>query len=196
MKQTKASPRPRGRAARTAPPPAATSGVGTLKARIGGVYREHVDYRRQSALRVFVTFVVTFILIRALTYGIRYHILPVQNVVTSSGLHIHHFVWGIFILLLVGFIALAVSQARHHPLLPIAYAIGAALVLDEFALWLNLEDVYWAKEGRTSLDIVVVFAALVGLYLAAYRFWQEVLREIRHTLRALVAELRSGSGRS
>jgi hypothetical protein len=143
-----------------------------------------------------VTFVVTFILIRALTYGIRYHILPVQNVVTSSGLHIHHFVWGIFILLLVGFIALAVSQARHHPLLPIAYAIGAALVLDEFALWLNLEDVYWAKEGRTSLDIVVVFAALVGLYLAAYRFWQEVLREIRHTLRALVAELRSGSGRS
>jgi hypothetical protein len=163
---------------------------GTLAARLRVEYRKHVDYRRESALRVFVTFIVTFLLIRALTYGIRYQILPVRNVVTSSGLHIHHFVWGILILLLVGFITLSVNQARWHPLLAIAYGIGAALVLDEFALWLNLQDVYWAKEGRSSLDVVVVFAALVGLYLAAYRFWHHAIREVREELRELLAGLR------
>jgi hypothetical protein len=164
-----------------------------LPARIRTVYRQHVDYRREAALRVFVTFIVTFLLIRALTYGIRYQLLPVGNVVTSGGLHIHHFVWGIFILLLIGFITLSVNQARWHPLLAIGYAIGAALVLDEFALWLNLQDVYWAKQGRSSLDVVIIFAALLGLYLAAYRFWHEVIRELRETLRALLADLRRGT---
>jgi hypothetical protein len=177
--------------ARAAKPKAAT-----LPARLRAVYKQHVDYRRESALRVFVSFIVTFLLIRALTYGIRYQILPIRNVVTSSGLHIHHFVWGIFILLLVGFIALSVNQARWHPLLAIAYGIGAALVLDEFALWLNLQDVYWAKEGRSSLDVVIVFAALIGLYLAAYRFWHEAVREVRETFRELLAGLRRGTERS
>ena len=113
-----------------------------------------------------------------------------MNVVTSSGHHIHHFVWGIFTLLLMGFLALSLNQPRWHPLLAIVYGIGAALVLDEFALWLNLEDVYWAKEGRSSLDVVIVFATLVGLYLAAYRFWRGVIREIRLTVIALLADLR------
>jgi len=168
----------------------------TLRARLRTEYRKHVDYRREAALRVFITFIVTFLLIRGLTYGIRYQILPVRNVVTSSGLHIHHFVWGIFILLLVGFIALSVDQARWHPLLAIAYGIGAALALDEFALWLNLEDVYWAKAGRSSLDVVIVFAALIGLYLAAYRFWHHAIREVREELRELLAGLRRRSERS
>jgi len=171
--------------ARAAKPRAAT-----LPARLHTVYKQHVDYRREGGLRVFVSFIVTFLLIRALTYGIRYQILPVKNVVTSSGLHIHHFVWGIFILLLVGFIALTVNQSRWHPLLAIGYGIGAALVLDEFALWLNLEDVYWAKEGRSSLDVVIVFAALVGAYLAAYRFWHGAIREVREEFREVLAGLR------
>jgi hypothetical protein len=161
--------------------------VATLRVGLRTVYRKHVDYRREAALRVFVSFIVSFLLLRALTFGIRYQLLPVRNVVTPGGLHIHHFVWGIFILLLAGFVALTVNQARWHPLLAIVYGIGAALVLDEFALWLNLEDVYWAKQGRSSLDVAVVFAALVGLYLAAYRFWHGVIREVRRTARALFA---------
>jgi hypothetical protein len=177
-------------------PRAAKPKVATLSTRLRTVYKKHVDYRRESALRAFVTFIITFLLIRALTYGIRYQLLPVKNVVTSSGLHIHHFVWGIFILLLVGFIALVVNQARWHPLLAIAYAIGAALVLDEFALWLNLQDVYWAKQGRSSYDVVIVFAALLGLYLAAYRFWHEAIREVREELRELLADLRRRSERN
>jgi hypothetical protein len=167
--------------------PTAKPRLEALPVRIRAVYKRHVDYRAEAAFRVFVSFIVTFLLLRALTFGIRYQLLPVGNVVTPGGLHIHHFVWGIFVVLLAGFLALTVNQARWHPLLAIGYGIGAALVLDEFALWLNLQDVYWAKQGRSSLDVVVVFAALVGLYLAAYRFWHEVIRELRHTIRALLA---------
>jgi hypothetical protein len=158
--------------------PATRPKVETLPARIRTVYKQHVDYRRESALRVFVTFVVTFLLIRALTYGIRYQLLPVSNVVTSSGLHIHHFVWGIFILLLVGFVALSVNQARWHPLLAIAYAIGAALVLDEFALWLNLQDVYWTGPGRESIDAVVIFIALLLVGIWGGPFLREVMAHL------------------
>jgi len=175
---------------------AAKPRLAPLSGRLRIVYRKHVDYRRESALRVFLSFIVTFLLLRALTYGIRYHVLPVSNVVTPGGLHIHHFVWGIFLLLLAGFVALTVNQARWHPLLAIVYGVAAALVLDEFALWLNLQDVYWAKQGRSSLDVVIVFAALVGLYLAAYRFWHEAIREVRQTLRAVLADLGRARERS
>ena len=173
------------------PEPAAT----TLTARLRGVYRRHVDYRRASVLRVFVSFLITFGLLRTLTYGIRYRLLPIQNVVTSGGLHIHHFVWGIFILLAVGLLALGLDQARWHPRLAILFGIGAALVLDEFALWLNLEDVYWGKEGRLSVDVVIAFAALLGLYLAGQRFWHEAVREIQMALRSLPGKLRPRQAR-
>ena len=160
------------------------SDAGRVASRIRVAYRRHVDYRREAALRIFVSFLVTFGLLRGLTYGIRYHVLPIQNVVTPGGLHIHHFVWGIFVLLLVGFLALVLDQPRWHPWLAIPFGIGAALVLDEFALWLNLEDVYWAKQGRTSVDVVIAFAALLGGYLAAERFWREALGEIREEVRS------------
>lgn len=149
------------------------------------VYRQHVDYRREAALRALVLFLLTFLFLRALTYGIRYGLVPVHNVVTSSGLHIHHFVWGIFLLLIIGFVALTVEQARWHPLLAIGYGIAAALVIDEFALWLNLEDVYWSKQGRSSVDLALVVAALLGLYVAAERFWRELVRETGRWLRGL-----------
>jgi len=68
-------------------------------------------------------------------------------------------------------------------------------VLDEFALWLNLEDVYWGKEGRLSVDVVIAFAALLGLYLAGQRFWHEVVREIQMALRSLLGKLRPRQAR-
>lgn len=140
-------------------------------------YQEHVDYRKAAALRMWVAFIVTFLFLRALTFGIRYNLLPVHNVVTKSGLHIHHFVWGIFLLLGVGFLALVLEQARWHPRIGILFGIAAALIIDEFALWLNLEDVYWAKAGRVSVDLAVVFGALLGVYYGANHFWNQVVRE-------------------
>ncbi len=153
-----------------------------LRSRIAHAYERHVDYRHEAGLRTLVAFLVTFILLRALTYGIHYRLLPVRDIV-AGGLHIHHFVWGIWIVLVVGFLALSLDQARWHPRLAIPFGIGVALILDEFALWMNLEDVYWAKQGRISADAVIVVAGALGIYLVAYRFWNRVGRELMTVLR-------------
>ncbi len=84
------------------------------------------------------------------------------SVTTNSGLHIHHLVWGIVLLLLCGFLEFAANPVSPwSELLAGGFGIGAGLTLDEFALWVRLEDVYWAREGRASLDAVLI-AALVG----------------------------------
>lgn len=155
----------------------------SLGKRLRSVYHRHVDYRREVAIRLLLSFVVTFAVVRALTFGIRYHLLPVGNVVTSSGLHIHHYVWGGLIVFLVGFLALTLDRPQWHPWLAIAFGIGAALVFDEFALLLNLEDVYWAKEGRQSLDAVVIVGVFLTIFLVAQRFWRAAAREVAGWLR-------------
>jgi len=157
-----------------------------LSHRVVESYRYHIDYKREAALRAWVAFIAMFVFLRGLTYGIRHHLLPAKNVVTSSGLHIHHFVWGILILLVIGFLALMLEQPRWHPWLAIGFGFGAALVIDEFALWLNLKDVYWAKEGRSSVDLAIVIFALLGLYYAADRFWRDIIRDLGRAARFLV----------
>ena len=82
---------------------------------------------------------------------------------------------------------MTLDQPEWHPRLAIPFGVGAALVLDEFALLLNLEDVYWAKEGRQSLDAVVLALALLGAYLVAERFWRSAAREITDRLRELTS---------
>jgi hypothetical protein len=85
------------------------------------------------------------------------------SVSTSSGLHLHHLVWGIVLLLLAGFLGFAINPVSPwNEVLAALFGIGAGLTLDEFALWIHLEDVYWAEEGRASFDAVVV-AAVLGL---------------------------------
>jgi len=86
------------------------------------------------------------------------------SVTTEGGLHIHHLVWGIVLVLLSGFLGFAVAPSSPwSEILAGAFGFGAGLTLDEFALWVRLEDVYWAKEGRESLDAVVVATLLGGL---------------------------------
>jgi hypothetical protein len=162
-----------------------------LRRKIVAAYQQHVDYRREAALWMWATFIATFIFLRLLTFGIRYHLLPVGNVVTSSGLHIHHFVWGIVVLLIVGFLGITLWSERLHPWLGAIFGIGAALVLDEYALWLNLQDVYWLPAGRSSIDVAILVAALLGLYYAADRFWKQVVSE----LQAAIKFVRSEEGR-
>ena len=147
-------------------------------------------------MRLLLAFALTFAVVRALTFGIRYHLVPVNNVVTPGGLHIHHYVWGILIVLVVGFLAMTLDQAKWHPWLAIPFGVGAALVLDEFALLLNLQDVYWAKEGRQSLDAVVLVLALLGVYLVAERFWRSAAGEVAETLRSFRSAVESRRRRS
>lgn len=166
--------------------PAARAGK-NLPKRIVKAYQEHVDYRREAALRMWLAFIVTFLLLRGLTLGIRNHLLPVGNVVTSSGLHIHHFVWGILILIVVGFLGITLQLPKLLPWVAVGFGVGAALVLDEFALWLNLRDVYWEKQGGDSVHLVILVAALLGVYYAADRFWKQVVMEVRAVLRLAIS---------
>jgi hypothetical protein len=87
------------------------------------------------------------------------------------GTHIHHLVWGILILLLVGYGWLLDLGRSHSPLsiflsrlMSVSYGVGAALTLDEFSIWLDLEpDAYWSRDGRLSIDAVILFGALLAV---------------------------------
>src|ERR1700759_1721305 len=79
------------------------------------------------------------------------------SVKTSSGLHLHHLVWGIVLILLAGFLEFALTpRTPWSEILAALFGIGAGLTLDEFALWIHLDDVYWSQEGRASIDAVIV----------------------------------------
>ena len=84
--------------------------------------------------------------------------------VSTGGVHLHHLVWGIVLILISGFLGFAVNPVSPwDDVLAALFGIGAGLTLDEFALWVHLKDVYWTEEGRVSFDAVVVAAVLGGL---------------------------------
>ncbi len=86
------------------------------------------------------------------------------SVTTKDGLHLHHLVWGIVLILVSGFLNFVLRpDSPWLEVLAGAFGVGAGLTLDEFALWVRLEDVYWTNEGRASIDAVVVAALLGGL---------------------------------
>jgi hypothetical protein len=88
------------------------------------------------------------------------------SVTTDGGLHLHHLVWGIALILMSGFLGFALNPVSPwNEILAAAFGVGAGFTLDEFALWIYLKDVYWAEEGRKSLDAVIVAAVLGGLVL-------------------------------
>jgi hypothetical protein len=117
-----------------------------------------------------VSFFITFLAVRLLVLSITHHVGPF-GYVEMGGHHIHHLVWGILLLLITGHATLAEAGTQGTPgsiflsrLLSIAYGIGAALTLDEFALWLNLDAMaYWSREGRESIDAIVLFGALLAV---------------------------------
>ena len=87
------------------------------------------------------------------------------SVETKGGLHIHHLVWGICTVLLSGFLGFALQPGSPWlEILAALFGIGTGLTLDEFALWLRLQDVYWAEEGRESVDAVIVATIIAGMF--------------------------------
>lgn len=171
---------------------AATPSVSTDDARQSNPPRRTVaeHYRRQirgtgreARFLVALAFLITFGIVRFITYAIRYHWLPfLHDNVTKSGLHIHHFVYGIIILLVVGYLALAFPEQQGKRLIvfSLLYGVAAALILDEFAIWLNLEDVYWAKQGRESLDAAAIVATLFLIAATGAPFWSALWRDATH----------------
>jgi hypothetical protein len=90
------------------------------------------------------------------------------SVQTEGGLHVHHLVFGIVLLLSMGFALALQPPSPWTELFAAGFGIGAGLTLDEYALWLHLEDVYWAEEGRRSVDAVVIAALIGGLLVMGF----------------------------
>jgi len=139
------------------------------------------DERRERLFLASLAFLVTFAIVRGITHLIRAGVGPLQNV-TSGGLHIHHLVWGILLLLVVGYVWLleiGVGSSWVASLTAIGFGVGAALTLDEFALWLNMRDVYWERQGRESIDAVIIFAGLLSVGIWGWPFLRALTSLLR-----------------
>jgi hypothetical protein len=128
--------------------------------------REIVDAGKQPLLLCAVAFVVTFAVTRIIVRSIRAGRGSLKDNVVG-GVHIHHVVPGIILMVAFGLMALGAQSTGWRSVAGVGFGAGLALVLDEFALILHLEDVYWSEEGRTSVDAVfltagVLFVVLVG----------------------------------
>jgi hypothetical protein len=147
-------------------------------------YRHFGDRRKERQLFSTGAFFVTFAAVRGITHAIRAERGPFKNI-TPGGRHIHHMTFGITGLLTVGYLWLLEigtnERRRSSRVTSLVYGSGAALTLDEFALWLNLEDDYWNKQGRESIDAVVLFGSMLVLSVLGKGFLAELLRpERRH----------------
>jgi hypothetical protein len=159
--------------------------LAALPRRLGALYRQHFAVRRRERLFLSsVAFYITFALVRGITHAIRAGVGPFRDL-AAAGVHVHHLVWGILLLLGVGYLWLLQvgggepgRSAVLSRLTAILYGTGAALTLDEFALWLRFRDVYWAREGRESVDAVLVFGALLSAGLWGRPFLRALAREL------------------
>jgi hypothetical protein len=161
----------------------------TIIAGLGDLYREGiVDTGRQPQFLCLVAFLIAFGFIRTSTHMIKAQVSwwP-GNVETKGGLHIHHMVWGIIALLVFGYTGIVVSpESPWQEIAAVGFGIGAGLTLDEFALWLNLKDVYWEKEGRKSIDAVIVAGALSLIVLIGFRAWLDAADSVETEVFAVV----------
>ena len=120
--------------------------------------------RENVVVNMVASFVVTFGITRAITHTIRVRggIGPIKNMKTQSGRHIHHFIPGAILSFAAGGVAIAFRPEGPDRYLAIPFGVGIALVLDEAALLLELEDVYWSEEGAMSVRLAFTVLGLLG----------------------------------
>jgi len=146
---------------------------------VRAVFHEELDPQQRAALLSWLAFTTTFGAVRGITYSIKEGKGPFRNV-SVGGAHLHHYMWGIGLVSGVGGVAVHGEDARRrHPAVALAYGGGLALIVDEFALLLDLRDVYWAKQGRISVDLGIGANSVAGTYFAAL----PLLRALRRRLR-------------
>ena len=162
-----------------------------LVASIGSLYdRAIVDTGRQAEFLFFVAFLASFGFIRTSAHLIRAQVSWWPGNVEVGGTHIHHLVWGILLLLIFGYIGVAIAPGSPwHEIVAVLFGIGTGLTLDEFALWLNLDDVYWSEKGRRSIDAVIVAGCLSGMVLVGFGAWIDVATTVEGEVFALVGSL-------
>ncbi|MET9731554.1 hypothetical protein ABZZ79_13095 [Streptomyces sp. NPDC006458] len=130
--------------------------------------RNIIEPGKLPLLLALTAFIGTFLITRLITRLIRAGRGPFGNV-KAGGVHIHHVVPGVVLTVVGGFAAVAGgTRGFGSGLAAIVFGVGAGLVLDEFALILHLDDVYWTEAGRKSVEVVVLTAALGGLMLLGF----------------------------
>src|SRR5579875_395275 len=147
------------------------------------IYQRHLaETRRERLFLASVGFFTAVAVVRGITIAIHNDVGPFHNV-EMHGRHIHHLVWGILLLLLVGYGWLCEvgtgSQGSLRwvgQLSSLLYGVAAALVLDEFALWLNLKDVYWERQGRESYEAMALFGGVLAVGVFGGPFFREIAR--------------------
>jgi hypothetical protein len=149
------------------------------RTRIIELWLEHVGHSQIFPQFAMVTsFLVTFGMIRFITYGIRDGWLPVGNA-ARDGTHLHHYLWGIALVFIAGYVQIAFAPKHGRTICAALFGAGEALILDEFALLLNLKDVYWTGKGRESIVAVAVFGSFLLLIFFSRTFYRAVYREWR-----------------
>ncbi len=113
-------------------------------------------------------FTVTFAGLRLLTWLIHIHAAGLGNV-SAGGVHIHHYVYGILLLIAVSVLGVAERSPKLRMWMGLAFGIGLALVVDEAALLIELKDVYWSGFGAVSVAIAVIIIGVAGSALALTR---------------------------
>ena len=161
--------------------------------RIGKLFvQELPDRPRRRLFIAAVSFALVFATARTLAWLNFHHLGPFHDIYIH-GRHVHHLVWGILLLLVVGYgwlLDAGGGSSRRSVLtsrlMSVLYGAGAALTLDEFALWLNLRDVYWSPAGRASIDVVILFGAVLLAGIGGRPFFRaagrELVRAIRHAI--------------
>jgi hypothetical protein len=137
-------------------------------------YDKHIQVPgKETHFLILIAFLLSFGFIRTSAHMIRAQVSwwP-GNVETKGGTHVHHLVWGILLLVSMGYLGIATDLGSpFFELTAVAFGIGMGLTMDEFALWLNLEDVYWADKGRQSIDAVIVTTTLLVVAVLGLEFW-------------------------
>jgi hypothetical protein len=144
----------------------------------------HLGPRRERAMFATLGFTVAVALTRGITTFLHYRGAGKNGGIVIDGVHIHHMVFGIVGMLLIGYLWLLLlgvdpPSRRAFRTTAILYGASAALILDEFALWLNLRDVYWAKQGRESVEALEIFGGLLLWATLIAPFAQAVWRHAR-----------------
>lgn len=147
--------------------------------RLQYAWRRNLGQDEQSAVLAWGAFTATFAGVRALTHWIKDGHGPTTGGLSLGGHHFHHYNIGIGTLAVIGAIAVhGPEKRRRHPTVALSYGTAIALIVDELALLLDLQDVYWAKEGRTSVDAAVTIIGLGGLMTAGFEFWPDARRAL------------------
>jgi hypothetical protein len=131
-------------------------------------WNQLVEHDEQGLFLVLAGFVLSFAFIRMSTRLMRSP--RVQwwpgSVVSDSGVHLHHLVFGIVTMMIAGTLGFAaLGHSPYAEICAFGFGVGVGLTIDEFALWVYLDDVYWAEQGRSSIDATVIAAAAMFLVL-------------------------------